>query len=82
MDFKKNVILNDTCFNIHRKLNITCQKKSCKKWIKKKDSLNCLLLEVESGVKTLQEIGSIFNITRMRVCQIEKKIIIKLKNGN
>ena len=29
---------------------------------------------------TLQEIGDIFNVTRMRICQIEKKIINKIMN--
>ena len=27
---------------------------------------------------TLQEIGDIFSVTRMRICQIEKKILSKL----
>ena len=57
---------------------IECDNKSCRLWIDKSESLNCTILEARKGPKTLQEVGEIFNITRMRVCQIEKKILRKL----
>ena len=38
---------------------------------------NCVIIAAQTGPKTLQEIGEVFNITRMRVCQIEKSIISK-----
>ena len=31
--------------------------------------------------RTLQEIGEVFNLTRMRICQIEKSILGKLKSS-
>ena len=44
-------------------------------------SYNCVLIAAQEGPMTLQQIGDIFGITRMRVCQIEKKILKKLE-GN
>jgi DNA-directed RNA polymerase sigma subunit (sigma70/sigma32) len=37
-----------------------------------------LLIEQHGGDITLQEIGDIYNVTRMRVCQIEKQSLQKL----
>ena len=36
------------------------------------------LIEKQGGDITLQEIGDIYNVTRMRVCQIEKQSLQKL----
>ena len=73
-------IKSTTCFHEHDKLNVTCEKSSCKYWIDSNDnsSLNCVLISASRGKKTLQEIGDIFGITRMRICQIEKTILKKL----
>ena len=51
-----------------------------------KKSQNCCLIASDKGHKsnldkfTLQDIGDIFKVTRMRVCQIEKIAINKLKD--
>ena len=42
------------------------------------ESLNCSVIGAAQGEHTLQEIGDIFDVTRMRICQIEKDIIGKL----
>ena len=73
--------LKSTCFEQHEKLGIACKKKDCKNWIKSKDGMNCVLIAAKEGPKTLQEIGEIFDLTRMRICQIEKNILGKLKSS-
>ena len=68
------------CYIYNKKLNVKCEKNNCRYWIEKKDSNNCCLIASEENNKlTLEEIGSIFNVTRMRICQIEKKAIKKIK---
>jgi len=67
------------CFEYNKQKNIICEKKSCKHFINCKKSNNCTIIAAEEGPKTLQEIGEIFNVTRMRICQIEKDIMKKIK---
>ena len=76
--------MNDykTCFSKHKQKHTLCKKEACRHWIDCHESNNCVLIEAQKGPKTLQEVGHIFGITRMRVCQIEKKIIQKLRNEN
>ena len=68
------------CFNYHKQNLSTCEKKKCRYWIKEKDNNNCCI-NVASLKRdmTLEEIGNIFSVTRMRICQIEKKAIAKIK---
>jgi DNA-directed RNA polymerase specialized sigma subunit len=67
------------CYIYYNKQNKQCDKKSCRYWIKSKENSNCCVTAAKKGNKTLEDIGKIYNITRMRVCQIEKKIIAKIK---
>ena len=78
---KNNIVLNTTCFLEHKKRNLCCNNKSCRLWINSKNDLNCCAVATKSGTKTLQEVGEIFNVTRMRICQIEKSIMEKLFNS-
>ena len=68
------------CFNLNNDINTFCKKEKCRYWIDKKECGNCTISLVRSREKlTLEEIGRIFNVTRMRVCQIEKIAIKKIK---
>ena len=78
---KLNLINNqeNTCFDLHELYNVHCTKKSCKNWIRYSEGKNCVIITSKNGPKTLQEIGKIYNLTRMRICQIEKNIYQKIK---
>jgi len=70
--------LNTTCFSEHERCNVSCSNKMCRLWIDSEKNLNCTVLAAKDGPKTLQEIGDVFKVTRMRICQIEKAIFAKL----
>jgi hypothetical protein len=71
--------INETCFNVYKSCNKSCNKTTCK-FNNNKVSLNCILIE-SLNEHTLQEVGEILDITRMRVCQIQKNIESKLEKS-
>jgi len=74
-----NIVPNTSCHNEHAKLNVNCQKSKCRQWQDMPEYHNCIMIAAkENGTHTLQEIGDIFDVTRMRICQIEKLIFKKL----
>ena len=73
--------LNTTCFAEHKKRNLDCQNKDCKFWLEYSECNNCTIIATAAGPHTLQQIGDIFGVTRMRICQIEKAIFKKLMNS-
>jgi DNA-directed RNA polymerase sigma subunit (sigma70/sigma32) len=50
-------------------------------WMNSEKDLNCCLLAAQEE-HTLQEIGDIFGVTRMRICQLEKMIIRKIDDNS
>ena len=61
-----------------------CKIKKCRYWIDDSSSSSkcCINLIKENSSKiTLEDIGKYFNVTRMRICQIEKIAIKKLKKN-
>lgn len=76
-----NHIPGTTCFATHAKFMIECNKKDCSNWIQYKECQNCVLIATQDGPRTLQEIGKIYNLTRMRICQIEKNIRDKIRHA-
>lgn len=76
--YKLNVLNNITCFTAHKEMKIPCINKGCKNWMNHSLDFNCSIISAQNGPKTLQEIGDIFGLTRMRICQIEKNIKKKI----
>jgi len=67
------------CFEDCNQNRKKCQFKDCRYWIDNLNSFNCCLIAAKKEDFTLEKIGKIFNITRMRICQIEKKAISKIR---
>ncbi len=66
-------IKGETCFSACKNLNIACRISDCRYHQEMKGQhQNCVINAAEEGPFTLQEVGDIFNVTRMRICQIEK----------
>jgi len=68
------------CFDYHNNTKKECEKIGCRYWIDCKESqMCCINLCKNSSNLTLEDVGKIFGVTRMRICQIEKGAIKKLK---
>jgi len=74
-----NVISGTTCYAEHNNYGVDCNRRSCKQWIQNASGHNCVLISAQNGRHTLQQIGEIYGLSRMRVCQIEKNILEMLK---
>jgi len=59
---------------------VNCQRKTCSQWISNPENHNCVMIAAQKGPHTLQEIGKIYGLTRMRICQIEKGIYEKIRS--
>ena len=70
---------SETCYDKIRKTKQKCGQKDCRNFVQHEQSYNCTVLAAEDGPMTLQQIGDIFGVSRMRICQIEKTILSKLR---
>ena len=62
------------------KLKTACPEQDCRLWIDYKNELNCTLISVyENGPMTLVQIGERLGISFVRVAQIEKAAMNKMK---
>ena len=68
------------CFEHNKQFKNNCQKKSCRYWINCRKENNCAILASKNIEKfTLEDVGALFKVTRMRICQIEKTALKKLR---
>lgn len=70
------------CVATCKKHGVSCPNTSCRSWIDHEEDLNCTYVAVdkhEEGL-TLREIGERLGISFVRVCQIEKQALKKLKS--
>ena len=75
------LLINMKCFEHHNKNKSNCEKSTCRYWINCKESQNCCIIGADTDKKfTLEDVGNIFNVTRMRICQVEKIAINKLRD--
>jgi len=68
-----------TCFANCKSANLNCKNKKCRAWFACAKYNNCSIIASEDGPMTLQSIGDLFKLTRMRICQIEKNAITKIR---
>jgi len=69
------------CFEYHGAKGVNCLKTNCRYWIESKNHSNCCIVgSTKKESVTLEDIGKIFSVTRMRICQIEKIAISKIRD--
>ena len=72
--------MKQKCFERCSSEKKNCNVSNCRYWINSKEYNNCCIVGANASEKiTLQNIGEIFKVTRMRICQIEKIAVKKLK---
>jgi hypothetical protein len=66
-------IKGETCFSACKNFGVSCVVSECRYFQDMAGNFqNCIINASEQGPLTLQEVGDIFDVTRMRICQIEK----------
>lgn len=78
-NLRLNVVQGDTCFSAQKRNGVACQRRSCVNWFDSKKDVNCSVVGAQNSPWTLQEIGESYGLTRMRICQIEKKVVSKIR---
>lgn len=68
-----------TCWETNKVNEMPCQNKECRLWLDCGVKQNCTIIAAQEGPKTLQEIGNLHGLTRMRICQVEKEALRKIR---
>ncbi len=80
-EVSSRVVEGTTCFDVQARHKVDCQRSRCSHWIEYAEGHNCVMIAALSGPHTLQTIGQIYGLTRMRICQIEKEILGKIRQA-
>ncbi len=72
----------ELCYERNQRCLSRCSRRDCRYWIAYGEAQNCTLIAASKGPMTLQQIGEIIGVTRMRVCQLEKKILDDIKDDS
>jgi len=73
-----------TCFEVHEKWCVECDKEDCRNWMNYEEDLNCAVIcarKYDNGL-SLREVAERMNVSFPRVSQIEHAAFKKLKAGN
>ena len=70
---------NETCWQANKENNTPCQNKECRLWLKCNEQQNCTIIAAQEGPLTLQQIGNLHELTRMRICQVENEALRKIR---
>mgnify|MGYP007071561757 CR=1 FL=1 len=77
---KKLNVLNQKCYELIAEHAVPCNRRSCNAWVQSQEYKNCSML-AEDRKHTLEEISKMFDISRMRVCQIESDTIKRIQSS-
>lgn len=82
----ENIKKNLTCYERHDQEGTQCEKMICNHWVDSKKCINsdvnksnCAIICSKHKKLTFDEIGKMFDLTRMRICQIEKNALNKMR---
>ena len=67
------------CYEYQQKKCSGCKVSECRYWVKDRSTGNCIIVGAKTKDWTLQDVGDLFGVTRMRICQIEKAVLKKIK---
>ena len=68
-----------TCWETNEANSTPCRNKNCRLWLECEAKQNCTIIVAQDGPKTLQEIGNLHGLTRMRICQVEKEALRNIR---
>ncbi len=69
-----------TCFEHCRESNYSCSNSACRCWIENHNVKNCIMLSIKKDGMTFHEIGALLKLSRMRILQIERDAITKIRS--
>lgn len=81
-DFETQYSPDPTCFEVHEKWCVSCDKTDCRNWIDYEEDLNCAVVcaRKHDGGLSLREVADRMGVSFPRVSQIEHASFRKLND--